>query len=179
MRNLAFNTVKAAAEKCGLAPGAIFPELQDEGNEEIFLPARRLEVGCMDESLKYMGWRVGRLKSANPETVSCTRWANYECSLPVRVLVRGSDQDWLDSFCRDFLLALPHKITDSFGNRVKVSANRAVRRGYTYASIKIEEKCTQALHLRFDGILHRDVDGKWIKHLNINEKYEEASYGQK
>lgn len=174
MRTLAIQTITAAAVACGLPVQGVYLELERADSESVFLPERRLEIQVLDEELTRQGWRVARI-TAEDAAICRTRYAEYRCRLPVRVLVRGDDQTWLDAFCRAFLLALPGKTRDGAGNPVRVAASRAIRKGYTFASIRIEEKCTQALHIHFTGIIHKDVDTGFITHITLHPRYEEAT----
>lgn len=171
LRALAIALITRAAGTAGIPEDSVFPELENEADEEAFLPEERLEMAFLEETFKYQGWRVGRLLADDSATFR-TRWAKYQATLPVRVLIRGTDQNRLDALCRGFLLALPGKARDSYGNTVRVKAGKAVRKGYTFASIRIEEKPTQAIHVNFSGIVHEDVDTGAITRITLHPDYE-------
>ena len=170
MRELAFTIITSVATACGLPATVIFPELENENKEKVFLPEQRMELAFPEATLRRMGWRVAR-RQTGPAT-SSTRFARFRLEQPVRVVVRGTGQAQLDTFCTAFLAALPAKVRDAAGNPVRISAHRAVRKGYTFASIRVEEAPVQALHLHFSGIIHKDVETGLLTNITIHPYYE-------
>jgi len=172
MRDIATRTITTTATLCGLPESAMFQELEDERKEKVMLPERRLEMAFLEERLTRQGWRVGKVPVSGEQLVSRTRYARFKAELPVRVLVRDTNQGNLDAFCREFLAALPSKVRDVDHNWVRVSAHKAVRKGYTFASIRIEESPVQALHISFSGMVWRDEDAPYITNLTIHTTVE-------
>lgn len=171
MRELAISILTSTAVACGLPAQAVFMELENAGKEKIFLPQERMEISLLDETFTRQGWRTARVQTANP-LVCRTRYAKYRVTLPVRMLVRGTDPSRLDALCNAFLVALPSKTRDSAGNPVRIEAHKASRQGYTFASIRIEDSPVQALHISFSGIVFKDVDTGFITTITIHPKYE-------
>lgn len=167
MRALAHTVISAAAEACGMPMDAIYPELEHEGREKIMLPERRMEIACLEERLEYQGWRAAKVQYPG-ELWPRTRISLYKSTLSVRVLVRDTDQEALDAFCLALLRALPSKVKAADGGTVRIKAIKAVRKGYTFGSIKIEEKPTQAIHVQITGAIHRDDQTGYINKITLH-----------
>ena len=169
MYEFAFLTLRDTAAKCGLVKESVYQELEDEATEEVMLPTTRLEVQILEEALVPQGWRVARTKSANG-TVK-TRWSRYRSIVSLRAVYRSDNQRKVEDFCRELLIALPSKIKDAAGNWIRIEGHRAERKNYTFATIRIEEKPFQALHINITGIIYRDVDAEFIDHVNLKTSF--------
>ena len=168
MRDLATQVITELAVSIGLPKAAVFQELADEAKEKIMLPARRMELQILDEALQKQGWRVGQSRTViDGKSVSTMRWARYRTVLSVRVVIRDSSQQWLDEFGRQFLEKIPFKVRDTAGNWTRIEATKATRKGYTFASIRIEETPVLALHIAFSGIVYKDVETGMIEKITL------------
>ena len=103
----------------------------------------------------------------DPVTHRVIRSRIYSSTLTVRAVVRCDDEAWLETFVKDFILAMPHKSADSDNNLVTIQTTRAVRGGFGYKMVEVFKKRSNALHITFTGMLCRDDQLPLIRDVNI------------
>ena len=91
----------------------------------------------------------------------------YQHTLSVRAEVRTDDEIWLETFVREFILAMPHKTADSSNNLVVIRTVRAVRGGFESKLVEVFKKRSNALHIEFTGMLCREDQLPMIRDVNI------------
>ncbi|MHC1750929.1 hypothetical protein [Humidesulfovibrio sp.] len=176
MRTVALNLILAAAESCGLPPAKVVERSEDMAAEDVFLGRPRLELGWQPAEFTRLRQRLARVRSGSA-THGRVRWAVYAVTLPVRCEVLAEDEAWIEEFCRRFPLTLPGQTADPDGNAVRITARRAERGGYSYGSVQLERKLSNALYVDFSGFACEDRDTPWIRSVRFNPKYE-VHHGQ-
>lgn len=171
MRTLAFEIIRTAAVACGLPPGKVVEKAEDAAAEDVLLGRPRLELSWLPAEFARLRRRLARVASVS-ETHSRLRWAIYAVLLPVRCEVLAEDEAWIEDFCRRFPLALPGRTVDPDGNAVRITAKRAERGGYSYGSVQLERKLSNALYVDFAGYACEDRDTPWIRNVTITPTYE-------
>lgn len=171
MRTLALEIIRTAAVACGLPPEKVLEKTEDTAAEDVLLGRPRLELTWLPAEFTSLRRRLARVAS-DSETHGRMRWARYAVVLPVRCEVLAEDEAWIEDFCRRLPLALPGQTADSDGNAVRITARRAERGGYTYGSVQVERKLSNALYVDFSGYACEDRDTPWIKDVTITPTYE-------
>ncbi len=171
MRSVALEVIRAAAMSCGLPLEKVVERTEDAAAEDVLLGRPRLELTWMPVEFQRLRRRLARINSGS-STHGRMRWAVYAVTLPVRCEILAEDEAWIEDFCRRFPLALPGQLADPDSNAVRVTARRAERGGYSYGSVQLERKLSNALYVDFSGFTCEDRDTPWIRSVTFNPNYE-------
>lgn len=175
MRTLAIEIIRTAAVACGLPQEKVVEKAEDVAAEDVLLGRPRLELSWLPAEFTRLRRRLARVASGR-ETHGRVRWARYAVLLPVRCEVLAEEEAWIEDFCRRFPLVLPGQTADPDGNAVRITVRRAERGGYSYGSVQLERKLSNALYVDFAGYACEDRDTPWIKEVVITPTYE-VSHG--
>lgn len=119
MRNLARETIKAAAASAGLDPAKVY-ELVAADNLTIERPY--MTVQFLPETYKRTGRKLALTRNGMTER---RKRELYEVELSVAANVLTEDEAWLSGFAYDFVAALPGGLNDKRGNWVRIRVQKA------------------------------------------------------
>jgi len=176
MKALAESIITAAAVSAGLNTDSVMAAPE---KDSLLLPKPRLELSWMPEDLTRSFKRLSKFASTeNPDTHRTVRAQTYKRTLTVRAEFKTEDDNELETFMVLFISALPHKTSDSDGNLVTVTANRAVRGGLESRLVEVFSKRSNAIYLTFSGMIFRDDELPLIREVNFADgvSYEEAGH---
>jgi len=118
-KELARETIKAAAQKAGLDPAKVY-ELVEADNLTIERPYMTIQF--LPETYA----RTGRkLAVTRTETELIRKRELYEVELAIAANILTKDEKWLSDFAYSFVAALPRGLNDARGNWVKIRAHKA------------------------------------------------------
>jgi hypothetical protein len=135
--------------------------------QTILLPMPRLEIEFLEQEVVRKPRRFARLAGIVPTTHNTHRWRTHDLDLQVRAEIRSEDEDWAESFYKDFIIALPGKTVDSDGNLVEIRPDRAVRGGYAEKMVEVFIKRSIALYIDFLGGVYNDEQVPLILDVNL------------
>ena len=169
MRSLARQIITTAAITAGIVETSV---MDKPDKQNLLLPTPRMELEYMPEDYKRTFQKIAKFDDppADPEdpaTHRVIRSRIYRNTLTVRAEVRCDDEDWLETFVKAFILAMPHKTADSGNNLVTIQTTRAVRAGFGYKMVEVFKKRSNTLHITFTGMLCRDDQLPLIRDVNI------------
>lgn len=165
MRAFAKEIITAAAVTAGMDADGV---MDKPDKQTILLPTPRLELEYMPEDYKRSFRKISKLPDPdNPDALRLIRSQVYQHTLTVRAEVRTDDEIWLETFVREFILAMPHKTADSSNNLVVIRTVRAVRGGFESKLVEVFKKRSNALHIEFTGMLCREDQLPMIRDVNI------------
>ncbi len=164
MRTLAQDIITQTAHAVGITKVMLKPEKETAA----LLPAKRLQIEFLGESLKQSYQRISNFKSKdNPDTHRTIRARLYKTTLLVSAEIIADDPAWLEDKVKLFVLALPRKTKDLDLNLVKIEAVKAERGGFNYKLVEPFFKRSNALHIQFTGMLHIDEEIPLIRDINL------------
>ncbi|MCP4162594.1 MAG: hypothetical protein GY760_21210 [Deltaproteobacteria bacterium] len=170
MRELIKQTIIDAAKTAGLEipEGEESKYVMDEpAIKDILLKKKRIDIEYLDETMERSFKRISKgVSDTNPDYIRI-RNRKYKREMLVRATIQSDDEAWLAQFTKSFLLSLPHKIADEENNLVKIEANKAVRSGFTTKMVEVFKKRSNALHIKFKGMLCEDLEYPAITDINI------------
>lgn len=167
MRSFIKQVIIDTAVRAGISRDAVMDQPE---KENITLPGKRLQLEYMSQGLDYSPAMVARGASTNnPATHRTLRKRLYKTDFLVRAEVKSDDETWLEGFVLKFLAELPRKIADPDNNLVVIEANKAVRKGFGARTVEVFKKRSNALHIRFKGIICKDRDVPLIPDVNIKD----------
>ncbi len=172
MREIATDTIKAAAERAGINPAHVTLAV---AVDNITLPRKRVEITCLEEQYTRSGRPLRkRPTEGRAKTHRTLTRAQYTVKLTVRVSITSDDVAWLRQFSDNFVAALPKVITDPNGNTVTINVQKAEYGGFTRQAVEVFVKRTKTYHVLFAGVVSKDTDIPLIADVHINPKYREA-----
>ncbi len=166
MRIVAETLITNAATTAGLDHEAVLVEQKKK--KSVLLPAKRLEIGWLPEKIRGDVRRFKRIGLSEDGTRAETRWNRYQIQLQARCICKSDEKDWLTTFCRDFLMALPTKVIDTYGNAVVIRAQEARRDFPLGRLVSINDQYEKALHITFYGVMTEERDAELIREIEFN-----------
>lgn len=167
MRTFAASQIKATAVTAGLTAAKV---VDKPLRSSVTDPMPRIELEYLEETLVRKNRRVAKFNSPDdPQKFRRVRKQHYRVQLTIRATVWSDNEDWLESFVKTFLLALPNKVADADNNLVTIAASRAVRGGFEKKTVEVFKKRSNALHINFIGMLCSDQDIPFITDVNLKD----------
>ena len=162
----AFNIILTAALSAGIVNSEAV--IKKPEKQTLLLPKPRVEVEFLTEDYTKRTGKIAKFKTPGKQDEMTIRRKLYQTQLTVRAVIRAEEEAWVESFIREFLVSLPVKTADSFGNLVKIRAQKADRGGYESKMVEPFKKRSNALHILFTGMLTKDSSLPLIKEIDLS-----------
>ena len=176
MRQIATDTITAAAVTAGLPKSAVMIEPDKDG---ITLPNKRVAIAYLTEQYTRTGRPIRKRATVGKERTHRTLTREREAvRLPVRAAIRADDEAWLKQFSRRFVAALPKRTADEYGNAVSVAVQKAEYGGFTTKKVEVFKKRSKVFHIMFTGMTTTENEIPLITSVTITPDYREASNEQ-
>ncbi|WP_321495629.1 hypothetical protein [uncultured Desulfobacter sp.] len=168
MRSFAKQVITSAAVAAGLTEAAV---MDKPDKETVLLPEKRIQLSYLDEGLERKPRHVARMDgpedAEHPYRVIRSRL--YKTRLTVQAEVKSDDEEWLESFVKAFLLALPGKTQNDDADLVTIKVFKAVRSGFGTRTVEVFTKRANALHIRFTGMICTTRQAPLITDINLTD----------
>jgi hypothetical protein len=159
--------ITQAAVAAGLDETAVMDKPE---KETVLLPEKRIQLDFLEQPLERKFKRIARRQSSdNPDTHRVIRSRLYKTNLTVRTEIKSNDEDWLETFIKQFLVELPRKAATEDNDLVVIEATRAVWSGFRQRTVEVFKKRSNTLHICFKGMICKDEEIPLIMDVNIKD----------
>lgn len=170
MRDLARETIRAAAATAGLAPEKVY-ELVEADNLTIKRPYMTLQF--LPETYRRTGRKLGITRT---ETEIVRKRELYEVELVVAANALAEDEAWLADFAYRFVASLPGGLNDLRGNWVKIRAQKAAfskpaDKRVGKKVIEVFKKRDQLFEIAFTGRITAEERENLIRNYDLDIHY--------
>ncbi len=172
MRNFVFDQIRAAAVAAGLAETAVVRAPKQAAPD---LPERRLEIDLQSERYLERPRPIASFPTAGHEATHRTiRRAVYTVELPVVAIMRGDNEEWLDSITGLFERKLSRRVAGPDNNLVRFSIARAQWGGFNHQMVTVFKRVSRVYHITASWMICNDRDVALITDVQINPEYSEG-----